>query len=78
MHEGDFVKITHLNHLPQKLLLHPLGMRQEGAIGRISIASVPGFDSDAIRVEHCDDHGEQNGSWGIYFPGEFEPTFVLA
>ena len=78
MHEGDFVKIIHLNHLPQKFLSSSLGARKKGAVGRVSIASVPGFDSDAIRVDHCDDHGEQNGSWGIYFSGEFEPTFILA
>ncbi len=78
MNKGDFVKIIHLNHLPPRIRSHSLGMRREGVIGQISNASVPGFDSDAIRVDHCDDHGELNGSWGIYFSGEFESTFILA
>jgi hypothetical protein len=76
--EGAWVKITHIDeNLPEKTLSHKLGTRQKEAMGIVTAVSVPGFDSDAIRVEHRDPFGEKNGGWGIYFPGEYEiiPSF---
>jgi hypothetical protein len=70
--EGVSVEIVHLNHLPPKVLAHKLGTRREGAIGIVAVAVEPGFDSDAIRVEHREPFGEKTGEWGIYFPGEYE------
>jgi hypothetical protein len=71
--EGISVKIVHLNNLPPKILARELGTRREGAVGVVAVALEPGFDSDAIRVEHRDPFGEKNGEWGIYFSGEYEP-----
>ncbi len=72
--EGISVRIIYLNNLPSKITLaRNLGKRRQGAVGIITAASVPGFDSEAVRIEHREAFGEKNGEWGIYFPGEFEP-----
>ncbi len=70
--EGISVKVIHLNNLPSKIVSQKLGMRREGAEGIITNASVPGFDSEAFRIEHREPFGEKTGEWGIYFLGEFE------
>jgi hypothetical protein len=70
--EGVSVKIVHLNNLPSKVLARKLGTRRQGTVGIVAVAAEPGFDSDAIRVEHREPFGEKTGEWGIYFPGEFE------
>lgn len=70
--EGDSVEIIHLNNLPNRITSQELGTRRKGAVGIVTIASVPGFDSEAIRVEHREPFGEKTGEWGIYFPGEFK------
>ena len=71
--EGASVKIVHINNLPHSILSRrDLGIRRKGAEGIVTAASVSGFDSEAIRVEHREPFGEKNGESGIYFPGEFE------
>lgn len=71
--EGVSVEITHLNTLPQKILSRDLGVRRKGAVGIIANASVPGFDSEAVRIQHREAFGEKTGESGIYFSGEFRP-----
>jgi hypothetical protein len=74
MQKGTSVEVVHVNNLPKKISSsHNLGVRQIGAKGVIVAATVPGFDSDAVRVELRDEFGERIGQWGIYFPGEIEP-----
>ncbi len=70
--EGISVKVVHLGTPSQKNSTHDLGKRTLGAEGIVINASVPGFDSSAIRVKHKDAFGEDNGEWGIYFPGEYQ------
>jgi hypothetical protein len=71
-HEGDSVRVVYVDHLPERFASEKLGTRRQGAIGIVIKASVPGFDSGAIRVKLLEPFGEQNGEEGVYFSGECE------
>ncbi len=71
--EGVSVKVIRLNKLSPEIVSESLGTRREGALGIVTVAFVPGFGSDAFRIDHREDFGEKNGEWGIYFPGELAP-----
>lgn len=66
------MRVVHVDHLPQRFASEKLGVRRQGAMGIVVDASVPGFDSGAIRVKLLEPFGEQNGEEGVYFPGECE------
>lgn len=70
--KGVSVKVIHLNNLPPTIQQKDLGKRRLGAEGVVINASVPGFDSEAFRVEHREPFGEPCGETAIYFCGEIE------
>ena len=70
--EGCSVRVVRLERPPRNATIEELGVRRRNATGIVIDASVPGFDSGAIRVKLLEPFGEQNGEEGIYFPGECE------